>query len=447
MPDIEKPSAIPPGQPIDDTSPTTSRTASIDEKDDPYPLDTSPRGWLAVAGGAISLFVAFGWLTCMGEFQAYYSEHQLQNYTSSTIGWIPSAETYFLFLGVPFFGGLSDRLGPRALLVLGTALHVGGLLGLAQSKNYAEIFLTQGIVSAVGAGAIFVAGTTAVSTWFRARRGLALGLASAGSAVGAIVGTAVIPVLMDNLGFAWTMRIVALTYFVLMVPATILTTSRPRPEGASLPPFRVSQLVPVSPLRSGAVSTLAVAAFFYYFAIYIPSNYIKIEALDRSDSPNAANNLLVILNATGLLGRILPGWLGDRYGHFNTTIALGSANLVLFLGVWIGAPWATGRIAFAALYGIGNGAFVAMMPALIAQTCPDPGRLGLYMGAVYLAVSPSVLLAQPIGGALADAGRGDTRDPYVWPKVFCVLAMTLGIFLFGVTRSLLRRAKTEMQEA
>lgn len=262
------------------------------------PLDTSARGWLAVVGGFACLFVSFGWITCIGVFQAYYSTHQLEAYSASTVGWIPSAETFLLFLGVPVFGGLSDRLGPTWLLAIGTVLHVGGLLGAANATTYAQFFGTQSVVSAMGTGAIFVAGTTAVGTWFHTRRGLALGLVSAGSGLGAVLGTALIPVLFDRIGFPWTMRAVALTYFVLMVVALVTTSRRPQPAGRSSAPLRPSSFLPVSLLRSRPVLILSAASFFYFLGVFIPYNYLVVEAQDAGDGQQPANNLLVILSAT-----------------------------------------------------------------------------------------------------------------------------------------------------
>lgn len=106
-----------------------------DGEDGLPPLDTSLRGWLAVVGGFLCLFVSFGWITCIGVFQAYYSTHQLRGYSPSSVGWISSAEVTLLFLGVPIFGALFDRLGPTVILVVGTALHVGGLLGVASCRT------------------------------------------------------------------------------------------------------------------------------------------------------------------------------------------------------------------------------------------------------------------------------------------------------------------------
>ncbi|KAI1374271.1 MFS general substrate transporter [Hypoxylon crocopeplum] len=435
--DAEKANGIPPPDNNNNNHqyPNSATSPAAATDDGLPPLDTSPRGWLAVVGGFASLFVSFGWITCIGVFQAYYSAHQLSAYSASTVGWIPSAETFLLFLGVPIFGGLFDRLGPTPLLIAGTILHVGGLLGVANCQTYGQFFAAQSIVSAMGTGAIFVASTTAVGTWFRARRGLALGLVSAGSAIGAVIGTAVIPVLFDRIGFPWTMRAVALTYFVLMVVAIATTTRRPQPAGRSPPPFRVSHLVPVSLLQSMPVLILAVACFFYFLGVFIPYNYLVVEALDGGDGEQSANNLLVILAATSTVGRVMPGWLGDRYGRFNTTIAFSLFSVVLVLCVWIAAPWRTGRIAFAALYGFGSGTFVSMVPTLVAQVCPDMSKLGLYLGAVYLVIAPSVLIAQPVGGVLVDVGDRHGRDPYVWLKVFCALGMLVGVIGFITARA------------
>ncbi|KAK3387410.1 putative monocarboxylate permease [Podospora didyma] len=415
---------------------TTSAYHLVNRAKAVVPYIIIARGWLAVVGGFACLFVSFGWITCIGVFQAYYGTHQLQAYSASAVGWIPSAETFLLFLGVPVFGGLFDRLGPTWLLAVGTVLHVGGLLGAAHATTYAQLFGTQGVVSATGTGAIFVAGTSAVGTWFRARRGLALGLVSAGSALGAVLGTALIPVLFDRIGFPWTMRAVALTYLVLMAVAMATTSRRPQPSGRSPAPFLLSSLLPVSLLRSRPVLVLATACFFYFLGVFIPYNYLVVEARDAGDGEQPANNLLVILSATSTVGRIVPGVLGDRYGRFNTTIAFTLFSVVLVLCVWIAAPWRAGRIVFAALYGFGSGTFVSMVPTLVAQVCPDMSQLGLHLGAVYLVIAPSVLIAQPLGGALASAGRNhQARDSYVWLKAFCAVSMALGVAGFVAARA------------
>lgn len=63
---------------------------------DVYP-EAGTRAWLTVAGASACLFVSFGWVNCIGIFQAYYQSNQLRNYTPSEIAWIPSLQSMFFF--------------------------------------------------------------------------------------------------------------------------------------------------------------------------------------------------------------------------------------------------------------------------------------------------------------------------------------------------------------
>lgn len=58
-------------------------------------IDGGARAWLSVAGAAAAMFVSFGWINCIGLFQAVYEEDQLRNYSSSQISWITSTECKF----------------------------------------------------------------------------------------------------------------------------------------------------------------------------------------------------------------------------------------------------------------------------------------------------------------------------------------------------------------
>lgn len=93
-------------------------------------------------------------------------------------------------------------------------------------------------------------------------------------------------------------------------------------------------------------------------------------------------------------------------------------------------------MAYAALYGITSGVFVSLMPALVVEVCPDMRQVGAFSGATYLAASPAILIAQPIGGALVsgDDGTGIV-EMYVGMKVFAGVMMGVGGLLFVVARA------------
>lgn len=167
---------------LGDTDPSTQPNPS-------EPPDGGLEAWIVVAGGWCCLFVSFGWITCIGDFQSYYSRQLLSSYSPSDIAWIPSVETCLLFLGAPIFGKIFDSYGPRPLLLAGTFFHVLGLVLLSFCREYYQVFLTQAILSAIGASAIFWASNNAVGTWFRKNRAFAIGIVSSGSSVGGVVGT------------------------------------------------------------------------------------------------------------------------------------------------------------------------------------------------------------------------------------------------------------------
>jgi hypothetical protein len=54
--------------------------------------DGGAQAWLTVSGAAACLFCSFGWINCVGIFQDYYQTHQLSNYSTSTVSWIPALQ-------------------------------------------------------------------------------------------------------------------------------------------------------------------------------------------------------------------------------------------------------------------------------------------------------------------------------------------------------------------
>lgn len=168
----------------DEEKPPPSTTQGPNPADFP---DGGLEAWLVIVGAWCCLFVSFGWITSIGVFQDYYQGHQLSNYSSSTIAWIPSLQACSMFIGAPVFGKVFDNYGPRWLLVGGTFFHVFGLMMASISSEYYQFLLSQGLCSSLGAGALFYAATNSSSTWFLRRRAFALGIMSSGSSLGGVI--------------------------------------------------------------------------------------------------------------------------------------------------------------------------------------------------------------------------------------------------------------------
>lgn len=117
--------------------------------------------------------------------------------------------------------------------MIGSFLHVFGLMMASLSKKYYQFVLSQGVCSPLGASMIFYPSMTAVVTWFYQKRALALGITASGSSLGGVIFPIMVQRLIPEVGFGWSMRICAFLILGLMVVANLTIVSRipphPRP--------------------------------------------------------------------------------------------------------------------------------------------------------------------------------------------------------------------------
>ncbi|KAH8889987.1 monocarboxylate permease-like protein-like protein [Thozetella sp. PMI_491] len=389
------------------------------------PTDHGVAAWVTVAGGFSVLFVSFGWITCIGVFQDYYQTHQLSSYSPSTVAWIPSLEACIIFIWGPIVGNLFDNYGPRWLLIVGTFLHVFGLMMVSLCTQYYQFILAQSICSATGASILFFAGLTAVSTWFVRHRALALGITVAGSSLGGIVFPIMVEHLNAKVGFAWTIRICAFLILALCLFANFTVQSRLRhtPKPINIRDYW-------QPFREAPFATFALGYFLFYLGFFIPYNFIILEAERYGMSSSLAGYLVPVLNAGGSVGRIAPGWLADRIGRFNVMIMVTIFSAIVVLALWIPGQSNGAIIAFCVLYGFSSGAFITLAPAILAQISPLP-QLGARQGICFAFIAIASLLSNPIAGALVP---NTGVDPFWKLQLFAGMVMVGGAIMITVAR-------------
>ena len=160
------------------------------------------------------------------------------------------------------------------------------------SYQYYQIFLSQGIVAALGSSAVFNCCVASVVSWFKCRRAFAFGVMVSGSSLGGVI----MPIMMDQLiprvGFPWTIRIVAFMILGLLCITACTVRSRlpPRPKPLTLKSY-------ISGLRSPAFAFTCIASFLFYWGLFIPFNYIILQGQQAGMKPAMAQYLLPIMNA------------------------------------------------------------------------------------------------------------------------------------------------------
>jgi MFS family permease len=269
------------------------------QPNEPLPLshpsmfpDGGRDAWLALLGAFCCLFCSFGWINCVGVFQNYYQANQLSNYSSSTVAWIPSLEIFIMFFPGPIVGFFYDNYGPKYLLLFGTFMHVFGIMMTSLSTEYWQFILAQGICSPLGLNCIFNCGASTVPTWFFKKRGAAFGAMAAGSGLGGIIFPIMASHLIPQVGFGWTMRICAFLILALMIVAIFTVRSRLPPT-----PRKLELSVFIEPFKDMRFNILAFSSFLFFMGLFIPINFIEVEAIASGMSTQLAGYLLAVLNA------------------------------------------------------------------------------------------------------------------------------------------------------
>ncbi|KAK5743502.1 MFS sugar transporter [Elasticomyces elasticus] len=299
---------------VEKGSPPKPSTPGFDPRQNP---DGGLQAWLCVLGGFCVLFCSFGWINCIGVFQEYYQTHQLSQYNPSTVSWISSLEAFFMFAGGPIIGKLYDNYGPRWLLLGGTFLHVFGLMMTSLATEYYQFLLAQGVCSPIGASMIFYPAMSTLTTWFFKKRGAAFGIIAAGSSLGGVIFPIMVQRMIVQVGFGWAMRTSAFLILALMIVANLTVKSR-------IPPFKKPWHFKefVMPLKELPFDLVTFGSFLFFMGIFLPINFLILEAEYFGMKPSLAQYLVSILNAASLFGRTIPGFLADKIGRYNMMVIM-----------------------------------------------------------------------------------------------------------------------------
>lgn len=131
-----------------------------------------------------------------------------------------------------------------------------------------------------------------IVSWFDKKRGIAYGILSTGSSIGGIVFPIMTSRLIPSLGYGWTMRISAFLIFSLLILATLTVKARFPPNME-----HVTKEQLVAPFHEPAFLALNTGLCLFTFGMFIPINYLAVEAAANGMSPDLAQYLVAIFNA------------------------------------------------------------------------------------------------------------------------------------------------------
>lgn len=346
-------------------------------------------GWVVVGGAFVAHVVALGTIYSFGVFFPSMLDEFGQGQGGTA--WVASIANAVMLGGAGVTGWLAGRLGPARVIAGGAVLVGAGLLLSSVAGSLWQVYLAYGVLLGAGASAAFVPCVGAVGQWFDRHRGLAIGVAVAGSGVGTVVVAPLSEALIDDLGWRSAARVLAGGGAVLLLLAAAVVRGRGETgrRGGGLgvwnrPTFRL--------LYAAAV----VGAFGYL----VPFVYLVPYARHHDVSAGTAALLLALMGAANTVGRVVLGAAADRFGRL-AMLRIATAAMAAAVLLWPLATAVTGMAAFAFAYGFFAGAFIALLPALTGDYFGIE-RLAATAGLLYTGAAVGSLLGAPVAGALFD---------------------------------------------
>ena len=386
------------------------------------PPDGGLAAWTQAVMTHLTVFNTWGYISSFGVFQTYYVT--ALNHPPSDISWVGSVQIFLHFFIGTFSGRATDYGLFRATFVLGSIFQVLGVFMTSLSTKYWQLFLAQGVCTGIGNGLVFCPVLALVSTYFSCNRSLAIGITASGTASGGLVFPTIVQQLLPRIGFPWTMRVIG--FVILGIQCVTTAFLKPR-----LPPRKSGPLVEWKAFREPPFSIFCTAMFLIFWGLYFAFYYIgsfgrDILKISMADSIN----LLLILNGVGAIGRLIPGYLADKYfGPLNLIVPFAFVSGLLLL-CWPAVSSKTGLIAFAVVYGIFAAGIQGLFPATLSRLTTDLRKAGVRMGMCFSVISFACLTGPPLAGALIqrDGGR------YIGAQMCAGGAMIAGCALLVATR-------------
>jgi MFS family permease len=327
------------------------------------------------------------------------------------------------------WGSLSDRLGPRPVVVIGSLVLAASLALASRATSLVQFQLVFGLAVGGGAAAIFAPMMACVTGWFDRHRSLAVSLVSAGMGMAPVTMSPLAAWLVSGHDWRTSLRIIAALAAAVMLPVALLVRRPPAREGEDAAAFPGGNHQPAMSvgraLRSPQFVILLLTNFLCCATHSGPIFHTVSYAVSCGIPVMAAVSIYGVEGLAGMGGRVAFGLLGDWFGAKRVLVS------GLLLQAFAALAYAFVRdlgafYAAAALFGF---VYAGIMPlyAVIARENFPLRMMGMVIGGSAMAGSLGMATGPLAGGLIYDSFAG-----YRWLYVGA-WGIGIGAFLIAST--------------
>jgi MFS family permease len=387
--------------------------------------DGSYYRWVIVAAGGVLGCVAIG---------AMFSLPVLLLPIHRDTGWsvtgVSSAMTVgfiALALASMVWGPLSDRFGPRPVVLTGSIILAVSLALTSQATTLIGFQLVFGLAVGAATAAIFAPMMACVTGWFDTHRSLAVSLVSAGMGMAPLTMAPLVAWLVSSYDWRTSLLIVAALVACVMIPVSLLVRRPPSLEQGSGPmtPGDEPDMTVGQALRSPQLIILLLTNFLCCGTHSGPIFHTVSYAITCGIPTVAAVSIYSVEGLAGMGGRIAFGLLGDRLGAKRVLVA---GLLAQAFGV-LAYAFVSRLGAFYAVAAAVGFIYAGVMPlyAVLARENFPLRMMGTVIGGTAMAGSLGMAAGPVVGGLIYDSFAN-----YAWLYVGS-WGIGIGAFLIAST--------------
>lgn len=385
--------------------------------------------WVILGAAAVMLALSMGQLV-NGLTAFFYPLEQEFGWRRGDIALINTAGVAGLAIGGILIGRLSDRIGIRPILLAGASVLGLCVLAASRAESLWQLYALFFVAGMFGGAAFFAPVVAMVGNWFVVGSGMALGIASAGQAVGQGAIPWVTALLIEDFGWRGAFATLGVVTLAILIPLALLTREPPRPAAGSPGAAGGGQAVPLSYWT--VVVVLGAAVVGCCTLMSVPLMHLVPLMQGRGIEASDAGGVMFAMLTAGIFGRLFFGKLADIAGAVPAYMTASAWQTLMVFGFTFFETLDAFYL-YALFYGFGYaGVMTGVLTTTRALTTPD--RRASAMGVVGAAAWVGHGIGGFMGGALFDV-TGDYAAPFAVAAAAGVANLTIMAGLwFGIRR-------------
>jgi len=366
--------------------------------------NASSARWFVICIGFVTLSLAFSTRSTLGLMMPLWQTEFGWTQTFMSSG--GALALVVMSMIAPVAGWFVDRYGARLVIIAGIGLIAAAMFLLSRLDGELSYLLAFGGVAGVGFGVVAVhIIATAVAPLFERRRGLAIGVATAGASAGQLIVIPVFAMALTYIGWRNSYQMLGVVAVIVLLLAWLkMPRHRSRRDAAKV---EAAKPVPLRMQLGRLIRNSKFHALFWGFVIcgFTTTGVIETHLLPYAVAcgypPLTSATAYGTLSVFNMLGMIVAGHLADRMHRPLLLAAIYSLRGLSFVLLMYIADDLSLLFVFAVAFGLFDYSTVPVIASLVASHL-GLKTMGLVMGLLAAGHALGGAVGAFLGGVLFD---------------------------------------------